>query len=395
MKYIIIAGGGLVNKGAQAMTLISVCELKKIYPDHKILLLAWNTGAGERKRHEMYDLELLQVPPLKFSGAAANPLKKVFYSLRYGNAFTKADEIYRNTDLLIDVSGYALGSNWSEKVCNDYLDNIEHALAYGVPVCLMPQSFGPFDFEGEAGARIDERIRKLLPKVKLICAREEEGYNALKNSYGLNNIVLTKDMVLASKIHDYTPALKGKLEYSLPDIAENSMCVIPNVRVADSGVNNIESLYLAAINAGLEQGLKVYITYHSTQDMELCAKLKAEFAENGDVILLEHDHSCIEFNELVKQFRFVAASRFHAIVHALKNGVPCVALGWAVKYIDLMDIFGQSAYMFDLRNETAPEDIQAAVSAMNENHAAESQKIKAALPALQEVNVFDLTKEAL
>ena len=36
MRNIIIAGGGLVNKGAQAMTLICVCELKKRYPDKYI-----------------------------------------------------------------------------------------------------------------------------------------------------------------------------------------------------------------------------------------------------------------------------------------------------------------------------------------------------------------------
>lgn len=391
MRNIIIAGGGLVNKGAQAMTLISICELKKKFPDHRILLLAWNTSPEERKRHAIYDLELLLVPPLKFSDAAHNPLKKAMYALRYGKAFAEADDIYRNTDLLIDVSGYALGSNWPEKVCNDYLDNIEHALTYHIPVYLMPQSFGPFDFQDEAGKRVEDRIRKLLPRVKLICAREDEGYQVLLSRYGLEkNTILCKDMVLASRIHDYTPALRGEFKCSLPEIPENSMCVIPNVRVGDNGVNDIEKLYCAAIEAGLAQGLTVYITYHSTQDKELCASLKAAFAEDHCVVLLEHDHSCIEFNELVKKFRFVVASRFHAIVHALKNGVPCIALGWAVKYIDLLNLFGQGQYMFDLRNKVNPEAIQTAITAMNQNYIAESQKIKAALPALQEENVFDL-----
>lgn len=391
MRNIIIAGGGLVNKGAQAMTLISICELKNKFPDHRILLLAWNTSPEERKRHAIYDLELLAVPPLKFSDAAHNPLKKAMYALRYGKTFTEVDEIYRNTDLLIDVSGYALGSNWPEKVCNDYLDNIEHALAYDIPIYLMPQSFGPFDFQDEAGKRIEERIRKLLPRIKLICAREEEGYQELLGHYGLEkNTILCKDIVLASRIHDYTPALRKKPEYVLPEIPEQSMCVIPNVRVGDNGVNDIEKLYRAAIEAGLAQGLTVYITYHSTQDKELCASLKAAFAEDNRVVLMEHDHSCIEFNELVKKFHFVAASRFHAIVHALKNGIPCIALGWAVKYIDLLNLFGQGQYMFDLRNEVNPEGIQTAITVMNQNFIAESKKIKAALPALQEENVFDL-----
>jgi colanic acid/amylovoran biosynthesis protein len=342
----------------------------------------------------MYDLELLAVPPLKFSGAARNPLKKVLYTLRYGKAFTEADEIYRNTDLLIDVSGYALGSNWSAKVCNDYLDAIEHALAYDIPVYLMPQSFGPFDYTDETGMAVDARTRRLFPKVRHIFAREQEGYDALVSRYGLTNVTLTRDMVLASRIHDYTAALREKPVFDLPVICENSMALIPNVRVGDSGVNDIEKLYCAAIEEGLAQGLMVYITYHSTQDKSLCCDLKAAFADNDRVVLLERDHSCIEFNELVKKFRFVVASRFHAIVHALKNGVPCVALGWAVKYAELMNLFGQGQYMFDLRQSVDSEAIQAAVAAMNQNFTAETQKIKAVLPAVQADNVFDLIKEA-
>lgn len=394
MKNIIIAGGGLVNKGAQAMTLISICELKKRFPDHRIYLLAWNTSPEERQRHAIYDLELLAVPPLKFAEAAHNPLKKAIFALRYRQAFVEADAVYRNTDLLIDVSGYALGSNWSAKVCNDYLDNIEHALAYDIPVYLMPQSFGPFDYTDAAGKAIDDRTRRLFPRIKHIFAREQEGYDALVSHYGLSNVTLTHDMVLASRIHDYSPALRGKIEWPLPEITENSMCLIPNVRVADNGVNDIEKLYCAAVEAGLAQGLYVYITYHSTQDKELCANLKASFADDHRVILLDRDHSCMEFNELVNKFRFVVASRFHAIVHALKNGIPCVALGWAVKYTDLMNLFGQGQYIFDLRHDVDPDAIQSAIAAMNQNFIAESQKIRVTLPTVQAENVFDLIKEA-
>ena len=394
MRNFIIAGGGLVNKGAQAMTLISICELKKKYPDHCILLLAWNTSPEAQKRHAMYDLELLAVPPLKFAAAARNPLKKALYTLRYRRGFAEVDEIYRNTDLFLDVSGYALSSNWNPKVCNDYLDNIEHALAYDIPVYLMPQSFGPFDYTDKAGMAIDARTRRLFPRVKQIFAREQEGYEALVTRYGLANVTLTHDMVLASRIHDYTAALREEPVLDLPIICENSMALIPNVRVGDNGVNDIEKIYCAAIEAGLDQGLTVYITYHSAQDKALCSNLKAAFADNDRVVLLDRDHSCIEFNELVKKFRFVVASRFHAIVHALKNGVPCIALGWAVKYIDLMNLFGQSQYLFDLRQSVDPEAIQAAVAAMNQNFTAETQKIKAVLPAVQADNVFDLIKEA-
>lgn len=389
MRNIIIASGGLVNKGAQAMTLVCICELKKRFPDHRMILLTWDASPAAQEKHAIYDLELLEIPPLKFSGAARNPVLRALYSLRYRKAFRHCDDIYRNADLLVDVSGYALGSNWNPKVCNDYLDCIEHALAYQIPVYLMPQSFGPFDYKDEAGQNIDRRTRRLFPQAKHIFAREQEGYDALVSRYGLSNVTLTHDMVLASRIEDYSPALRQKPVFDLLAIPENSMGLIPNVRVGLSGANDPLTIYTAAVQAGLDQGLHVYITHHSTQDRELCAAIKAVFADDSRVILLEQDHSCIEFNELVKRFRFVAGSRFHALVHSLKNGIPCVALGWAVKYRNLMVLFDQGAYVFDLQEETDPESIRAAVIAMNAQFTAESRKIRQALPMLQQENVFD------
>ena len=393
MQNIIIAGGGLVNKGAQAMTLISICELKKKFPDHRICLLTWDASPAAQKKHAMYELELLEVPPLKFSQAARNPVKKALYTLRYRKSFTRVDKIYRNTDLLIDVSGYALGSNWSAKVCNDYLDCIEHALAYRIPVYLLPQSFGPFDYSDEAGRAIDARTRRLFPKVKRIFAREQEGYDALVSHYGLTNVSLTHDMVLASRIEDYSPALREKPVFELPLIPDNSIALIPNVRVGDSGANDPLAVYTAAIRCALERGVYVYLTYHSTQDRNLCTQLKESFAEDERVVLLDQDHSCMEFNELVKKFRFVVASRFHSIVHALKNGIPCVALGWATKYENLMGLFGPEGYVFDLRKPLDLATVEKAVADMAQTWQREREKILTTLPELQKENVFDNIRE--
>lgn len=394
MRNIIIAGGGLVNKGAQAMTLIAICELKKRFPEHRMMLLTWDASPAAKAKHAMYDLELLEVPAPKFAGAAKNPLLRALYSLRYRQAFCSSDSVYRNTDLFVDISGYALGSNWESKVCNDYLDAIEHALAYEIPVYLLPQSFGPFDYTTEAGKAIDARTRRLFPKVNHIFAREREGYEALVSRYGLTNVTLTHDMVLASRIEDYSPALREKPVFDLPKIPENSMVLIPNVRVGDNGANDPLTIYTAAVRSGLAQGLYVYLTYHSTQDRTLCADIKAAFADDDRVILLEQDHSCMEFNVLVKKFRFAAASRFHAIVHALKNGVPCVALGWATKYENLMGLFGQERYVFDLRQPVDTAEVRQAVADMAEAWKCESESIRTALPQLQRENVFDRIRKA-
>lgn len=394
MKNIIIAGGGLVNKGAQAMTLICICELKKRYPDHRILLLAWDASPAARAKYSLYHLDLLPVPAPKFASAAKNPAKRVLYTLRHGQQFRESDGIYRNTDLFIDISGYALGSNWNPKVCNNYLDAIEHALAYDIPVYLLPQSFGPFDYTTEAGKAIDDRTHRLFPKIKQIFAREQEGFDALVRRYGLTNVTVTHDMVLSSRITDYSPALREKPVFDLPHIPENSIALIPNVRVGDNGANDPLAVYSAVVRRALERDLYVYITHHSTQDCGLCARIKEAFSGDDRVILLEQDHSCMEFNELVKKFRFVVASRFHAIVHALKNGVPCIALGWATKYENLMGLFHQEHYVFDLRKSLELSMVEQAMADMAEARDAEAETIRKTLPELQKVPVFDSIQKA-
>ena len=132
--------------------------------------------------------------------------------------------------------------------------------------------------------------------------------------------------------------------------------------------------------------------FHSSQDRELCLELKGMYNEDDRVIFIDRDHSCIEFSKLVKKFRFVIASCFHALVHALKNGVPCIALGWATKYMDLMKLFGQEQYAFDLRERVEISDVENAVAEMSQMWQSESEIIRRTLPDLQRENVFDYIK---
>ena len=107
------------------------------------------------------------------------------------------------------------------------------------------------------------------------------------------------------------------------------------------------------------------------------------------VILQEQEFSCLEFNELVKQFQFLVASRFHAIVHAYKNSVPCVVLGWATKYHALLKQFGQEQYALDFRNGVEVAEIQRAILQMDQKYLKESEKINGILQTVQNENTFD------
>lgn len=393
MRNIIITGGELFNKGAQAMTFITVNELRKRFPNRRIYLLSEMDLERPIFEREQYKFDFMGWYPIKFARCQHNLFLRLFCKLRNGRELTEAENIYKNCDAMIDISGYALGSNWSDATCHRYLDHLEFAKAFGIPVYLMPQSFGPFEFEGDRKS-LDARIRRLLPTVKVICAREQEGYDALVSTYGLTNVRLAHDLVLCNKGVQLSNIYKTIPLYDLPEIREHSVGIIPNSRNAEVGSDNaVMTLYDEIIASALARRKTVYLLSHSNADAKLCGAIKERFEKETSVVLLDQDFCCLEFNELVKKFDYLIASRFHSIVHAYKNGVPCIALGWATKYHDLLKLFGQEQYVFDIRGEIGAAEMLEAVNRMDAKYPEESKRIQRGLSALQEENVFDVLNQ--
>lgn len=394
MRNIIITGGELFNKGAQAMTFVAVHEIKARFPDHEVYLLSEMDLARSEEDKQQYAYSFMGWYPIKFARCQHDPILRMICKLRNGKELAEAEAIYSNCDAMIDISGYALGCNWSDRNNNRYLDHLEFAQEFHIPVYLMPQSFGPFDFGADRQA-INDRIRKLLPTVKVIFAREQEGYDALVNTYGLSNVRLATDLVLSNKGIEIDQVFRVPPEINLPDISQNSVAVIPNsMNIRASSLETVMSMYISIIEKLLDMEKMVYILSHSTVDAQLCKDLKTKFAENERVVMLEQDFSCLEFNELVKKFDYLVASRFHSIVHAFKNGVPCIALGWATKYHDLLQLFGQEMYVFDVRNQSGAEEMLKGIDHMNDHYSEEVLKIRNGLSAVQNGNVFDVLLEA-
>lgn len=391
MRNIIITGGELFNKGAQAMTFIAVDEMKKRFPNHQILVLSEMDLQRSKEDREQYAFGFMGWYPLKFARCQTNPALRGLYLLRNRKELQEAENIYKNTDLMIDISGYALGSNWSEETCNHYLDHLEFAKAFQIPVYLMPQSFGPFDFRGDAGEKIEQRIKELLITVKMICAREREGYQELKERYHLQNVILANDMVINNSGIDLEHIYCKMPTVELPDILPGSVAVIPNQRnYAVANESQVQKFYISAINYLLQNDLTVYLLAHSDADKEICKGLKHEFGSDSRVVLINRELNCIEFNELVKQFQFIIASRFHAIVHAFKNGIPCIALGWATKYHDLMKQFEQEQFVLDVRQQISEGDLDKAIQRMMKGRDAQSSIILEKLNYIQEKDIFEI-----
>ena len=232
MKNIIITGGELFNKGAQAMTFVTVNELKKRFPDHEIYLLSELDLLRPEEEKEQYAFRFTGWYPIKFARCQHNPALRLACVLKNNRELRECEALYKNCDLMVDISGYGLGSNWGINQLNTYADHLEYAKEFGIPYYLMPQSFGPFDFAGDKKSAGD-RLPGLLKSVKVICAREEEGYRELTERYHLQNVRLMPDLVLNNKSVEIESIYKNPPVFDLPSVDDDSVAVVPNERTLD------------------------------------------------------------------------------------------------------------------------------------------------------------------
>lgn len=391
---ILVTGAQFHNKGAQALLFSIMDVFRKRYKEVEIYYMplddvrAYPSNVYKFKLvYGRWDAHLYENAPIKRPYVIAIAIMR---KLLRKNAVSISDvvklhKILPTLDAIIDVSGFQLTSKFENKYNNQFLDYIDEASRYQKPIILMPQSFGPFDYKLDREKMLD-RIKKTLPKASLIFAREKEGYDLLKNEIHLNNVELSPDLVLQTDEPDVRNIYETPLKLQFRRLhTKNNIGIIPNNETIKHGNEQyILHLYLIIINHLLEINKNVYIFRHSN-DLTICKKIYSLFKNNERVILIEDDMNCLEYLEFIKQFEFIIASRFHAIVHAYKAKIPAIVLGWAVKYKELANIFEQDYYVFNIsenEDKIINNQIIDAIDTMNLNLYKESEKIRTKLDKL-------------
>ena len=339
---VVIVGANFGNKGAQSMLFTTVSEIRRRCPKAEIFFAhAQNFPAlnDNFKFTEIYfrrDFVEFTRGSIKFRNVDRARAEKTLAAIK-------------NADLIIDVSGFAFGDKWGAQRSQAYLNVIKLARAFGVPMILFPQSFGGFDF-GDAQQILDEQIKSVMTYPQKIFCRERDGFIPLHDEYGLKNLELHPDLVLVGEKINPADIYKQVPKISVPKVLEASCVgVVPNLRSFDHGRPwQAIQIFFEAINFLLKAGKIVYLFRHSVEDIVPCTWLKSLFADDGRVVLWQNDFSCFEYDEVCRQFDFLIVGRFHGIVHAYKNNVPCILLGWAVKYRELAQLMYQSQYIFDI-----------------------------------------------
>lgn len=403
-----ITGANFGNKGAESMLYVTASELSKRFPSCNIYF-----ASQENYYEEFYTFRKIFCSPrtLRIAMGGFDSLRALCEetardaakfilgrrNIGFGHYFD-LKKCISGIDAVIDISGYALSSKWGNKIPCNYIREIMLAEKYNIPVYLMPQSFGPFDYTPGVMKEFKTVMQKALEYPRIIFAREKEGYDDLNSLFKLNNVRLSSDLVLQNTGIEIRNVFRIPPAILIPKIeSERELAgIIPNMRCFDHGnKDEILDAYREIITFILSKGYKVVLFRHSREDIEACMEIKRYFAENENVLTIENEFSCFEYNEFVKQFKFLVCSRYHGLVHAYRNNVPCAALGWAVKYRSLMERMHQSRYVFSITGNIDTKRIIDALRELMNNYDTEKRRIRESLEAIQKNNCFDAVEEDL
>lgn len=419
---ILIVGAQMGNKGAQSMLFITVDELKRRVPGCNVYY------AGEDVIDEnLYAFNQMYYTPVS-KLIALDPKAPYTLYRKYRRGIKEClkfivgrrDNLFRNNetaeqfgkiDFVIDVSGFNIGRKWGVQNQESYIDNIRLAKKYNIPIVLMPQSFGDFNYSKEQEHLLPE-IEKWFKYPKVIFAREKEGFKELAEGFHLTNVKLSTDLVLQNIGVDLNHIYKKIPEMKLPKVEDDAVAIIPNMQCFNHGdkESNLR-LYKKLIEHLISKGQKVYLFRHSLEDLTVCKMIAKQFGngvkqsgsngtrtlyDGGKIVVLDNDFSCFEYDEFVKSFDFIICSRFHGCVHAYRNYIPCILLGWAIKYQELAENVGQGQYAFDITSKDFnPDKVIAAADNLIADLNKESGIIKEHVVEIQKHNCFDQIEEWL
>ena len=153
-------------------------------------------------------------------------------------------------------------------------------------------------------------------------------------------------------------------------------------------VNLLLKFYKYIIDNYVEQ-YDFYLFAHAWEDIALCNLIKENYKTDNRVKLIDYVLPSFVFEKFVANMNFIVASRFHAIVHAYKENVPAIVLGWADKYKGLVLDVDQQKYQIDLNYY---DEAISAVNEMADNYKSESEIIKTRVIDIQKQNCYNFLK---
>jgi polysaccharide pyruvyl transferase WcaK-like protein len=392
MKVAIIGSAFSGNRGAAAMLESSIAHVTEQNPDAEITHLSmYPRSDAELNTHA--NVTVMDASPLRL-GIAINGGALLWRLLPPARgAIRKAvPEVgaIADADVLLDEGGITFVDG-REKYLIYNVASILPALNTKTPVVKCAQALGPFE------GRLNRTLAKIyLPKVAAIISRGAKTHEHLLQ-LGLTNVTAGADMAFTLDITDADRALA---EATVPASFFEAGDVVgysPSQVLRESAAKRGED-YVADVVGHIDHltevmGRRVLLIAHSTRpnpdklhnnDGPVCREILSQVASPDKVVFAEGELTPGALRVLIGSCDLFVASRFHAMVSSLAQGVPTLVLGWSHKYREVLDQVGQAEWAMAASDAT-PEVFEARMKDLDAAKASVRTELATKVPAVREV----------
>ncbi|ARA94415.1 hypothetical protein AWN76_015480 [Rhodothermaceae bacterium RA] len=313
-----IVGTSTWNKGAELMQVALQEHLRRRDPG---VVLAVPGDFGSFEERAQYRLRYM-LPPLR-KGRAWLALQLLPMSLRRSFGVVVEDEV----DAILDASGFAFGDQHPLQRTVRFAEDVERWRRQGKPVVLLPQALGPFEQPAMRAA-----FARVMRAATLVYARDPVSLEHARSvAPDAQNLRLAPDFT--NLVKPLEPEEIGSL---------NRACIVPNQRMIEKATSREEAdayvpLLGTVVRAVEAHGVEPVLLIHGAHDTPLVEGVQQHLGRSLPVI---EERDPVRIKAELGRSRLVVASRFHALVSALTQGVPAIATSWSHKYEMLFADYG-------------------------------------------------------
>jgi colanic acid/amylovoran biosynthesis protein len=348
-------GGGFSNKGDEAMMLTVQRELTKRLPSTNFFI-----ETSPRQLEEAYSCGLFP------SASNGSRLRRVF---RLASAYTTDRNVRRacrlskiaaegiarcgHLDGIVDFSGFNYSDEWGPERARRGLAWAEYCSTHNKAYICLPQAWGPFE-----DPDVIEAVKALCLRSSLLYARDRVSQSFLSGLMGADahRIRIAPDIAFLFTGESPQAGLEA-LKSIGADVKDSRLVgIAPNMRVYERcqgiGAENeyIQLMIRIAEHCIRAWDASIILVPHQfcvdkvgrKDDRFLCGLIRLGVSYIDRCFTIRDYISAALAKAIESHLDLMIGSRFHSCVLALSSGVPAVALGWAHKYPELMELVGLS-----------------------------------------------------
>lgn len=308
------------NKGAELM-LHAILQIVKQRVPNAIFVMEHRGGSAPMSKQRAVGIYTkLNIKKFGIDTAKVGLLLPRFVRRKFG--FIHEKEI----DVVLDGSGFAFGDFWGAKKAGERLaDHIQAWKKGGKKVIMLSQAFGPF-----RDTALQRKMAVILNHADLIFARDKYSYDYLRSIPANQQRIKLKP--------DFTNLIKGSVPAYF-NVEEAEIALIPNNKLLESSTFTDRDHYLEVLNNLVEiiesaGKIPFFLIHEGAKDLKLAEDVNKKY---GRFVKIIQESDPLKVKGIIGASKGVVTSRFHGLVSALSQAVPCLCIGWSHKYEALME----------------------------------------------------------